>query len=92
LIIKGAVGPAELAAMNAAVDRQEAAKPTEREGLAVAEARRLMADPDSYEGQEWVAAALQGSATASGAESPWAVESFRRALAYVVWRITGDAC
>ena len=71
--------------MNAAIDRQAAAKATESEGLTVEEARRLMADPDSFDEQERAATALQGSATASGAEGLGSDPVFDSVIAHPGW-------
>jgi hypothetical protein len=85
LIIKGAVGPAELAAMNAAIDRQVAAKAMEDDGLTVEEARNMMADPDSFDEQLRAATALQGSGFASGAEALGFDPVFDSVIAHPGW-------
>jgi hypothetical protein len=85
LVIKGAVGTAELAAMNAAVDRQERLVPTEGQGLTAVEAQRMMADPDSYDWQESAATALKGFATASGAEGVGGDPAFDNLIAHPGW-------
>ena len=71
--------------MNAAIDRQEVVKPTEGEGLTVEEARRMMADPDSYGEQEWAAAALRGSTTASSAAGLGSDRVFDSLIAHPGW-------
>lgn len=85
LIIKGAVGAPELAAMNAAVDRQEGLKLTESQGLTAQQAQQMMADPDSYEWQDLAAKTLHGVAFANGAEGVGGDPAFDNLIAHPSW-------
>ena len=71
--------------MNAAVDRQEALKLTESQGLTAQEAQRMMSDPDSYEWQDLAAKSLQGVAFASSAEGVGGDPAFDNRIAHPGW-------
>ena len=71
--------------MNAAIDRQVAAKAMEDDGLTVEEARNMMADPDSFDEQLRAATALQGSGFASGAEALGFDPVFDSVIAHPGW-------